>query len=313
MDPDPNAMYRAAERAGRGLVVPLVTPFTDDGEDVDISALRAVVQFLIRSQVHALITCGTTGEGVLLSHEERKRIVEVVVEEAAGRVPVLAQTGAATTVETITLTHHALDCGADGATVVTPYYFRLTNAALVAHYTSVADAVPDFPIFLYNIPQNTGNNLSPAVVAEIARRCSNVVGIKDSSGNLAQLAEDRVEVQRRFYTLVGSDRLILAAMANGADGAVAGNANAVPEPFVELFRAIAVGDWAQARQAQNKITAIARILGDGGDLSLFKGVLKRRGLPMGPVRRPLLTASEEEVDAKMQELEAAGVFLPAAV
>jgi 4-hydroxy-tetrahydrodipicolinate synthase len=311
MDSDLNVIHRVAQRAGQGLVVPIVTPFTADGEHVDPSALRALVQFLIRSQVHALITCGTTGEGALLRNEERQRITEVAVEAAAGQVPVLAQTGATTTAETIALTRQAQACGADAATVVTPYYFRLSNAALVAHYAALAEAVPDFPIFLYNIPQNTGNNLSPPVVAEIARRCPNVVGIKDSSGNLAQLAEDRVEVPRRFYTLVGSDRLILAAMANGADGAVAGNANAVPEPFVALFEAISAGDWGKARQAQEQITFVARILGDGGDLSLFKGVIKRRGLPVGPVRRPLLTAPEAEVDARMRELKAAGLSLPA--
>jgi 4-hydroxy-tetrahydrodipicolinate synthase len=247
----------------------------------------------------------------LLSDEERQRIAEAAVQAAAGRVPVLVQSGAATTPDTIALTRHARACGADAATVVTPYYFRLSDAALIAHYCAVAESVPGFPIFLYNIPHNTGNNLAPAVVAEIARRCPNVVGIKDSSGNLAQLAEYRGEVPRRFYTLVGSDRLILAALAGGADGAVAGNANAVPEPFVELFDAMAAGDLTRARRAQARITAVARILGDGGDLSLFKGVLKWRGLNVGPVRRPLPTAADDAVAACVRELEAAGVFISA--
>ena len=295
--------------AGRGLVVPLVTPLAADGESVDVGSLAALVEFLIGRGVHSLMTCGTTGEGVLLTYEERQRIVEAAVRAAAGRAPVLAQTGAATTADTIALTRHAQACGADAATVVTPYYFRLSDAALIAHYASVAESVPGFPIFLYNIPQNTGNNLTPAVVAEIARRCPNVAGIKDSSGNLAQLAEYRSEVPRRFYTLVGSDRLILAALAGGADGAVAGNANAVPEPFIELFDAMSAGDWTRARQAQAQITAVARVLGDGGDLSLFKGVLKRRGLSVGPVRRPLLTAADDVIAARIQELEAAGVSI----
>ncbi len=293
--------------AGQGLVVPLVTPLAAGGESVDWGALPALIEFLIGRGVNGLMVCGTTGEGVLLTDEERQRIAVAAVQAAAGRVPVLVQTGAASTAETLVLTRHARACGADAATVVTPYYFRLPDAALIAHYTAVAESVPEFPIFLYNIPQNTGNSLTPAVVAEIARRCPNVVGIKDSSGNLAQLAEYRSGVSRRFYTLVGCDRLILAALASGADGAVAGNANAVPEPFVELFDAMAAGDLPRARLAQARITAVARILGDGSDLSLFKGVLKWRGLSVGPVRRPLLTADDDVVAAHIRELEAAGV------
>ncbi len=299
--------------AGQGLVVPLVTPLAAGGESVDLEALPALIEFLISRGVNGLMTCGTTGEGALLTYEERQQIASAAVRAAAGRVPVLVQTGAASTADTMALTRHAQACGADAAAVVAPYYFRLSDAALISHYSAVAESAPDFPLFLYNIPQNTGNNLAPAVVAEIARRCSNVVGIKDSSGNLAQLAEYRSEVPRRFYTLVGSDRLILAALAGGADGAVAGNANAVPEPFVELFDAMSAGDLARARLAQARITAVARILGDGGDLSLFKGVLRRRGLSVGPVRRPLLTADDDVIAARVQELEAAGVSMSVAV
>jgi 4-hydroxy-tetrahydrodipicolinate synthase len=298
---------QAHRPAGQGLVVPLVTPLDAGGESVDEGALAALIEFLIGRRVDSLMVCGTTGEGVLLTDEERQRVAAAAVRAAAGRVPVLVQTGAASTAATLALTRAARDCGADAATVVTPYYFRLPDAALIAHYAAVAESVPEFPIFLYNIPQNTGNALAPAVVAEIARRCPNVAGIKDSSGNLAQLAEYRSEVPRRFTTLVGSDRLILAALAGGADGAVAGNANAVPEPFVELFDAMAAGDLTRARLAQARVTAVARILGDGGDLSLFKGVLKWRGVSVGPVRRPLLTAGDDVVAACVRELEAAGV------
>jgi 4-hydroxy-tetrahydrodipicolinate synthase len=290
MDPKMDAIQHTAARAGKGLVVPLLTPLTADGENLDIPALEILTEFLIRSGVQGLTTCGTTGEFALLRHSERKQVTEVVVKQATGRVPVVAQTGAITSVETIALTRHARECGANAASVVTPYFYGLTDAALVAHYLAVSSAVPDFPLFLYNIPQRTGNNLSPDVVAEITRSCPNVVGIKDSSGNLGQLAQERMMVNRRFYTLVGSDHLILAGMANGADGAVAGNANVFPEPFVALFKALADGDWAAAGAFQDKVTTGAGILGNAADLSLFKGVLRRRGLETGPVRRPLLTA-----------------------
>jgi len=309
MDPTLDAIQRTAARAGRGLVDPLLTPLTEDGESLDIPALETLTEFLIRSGVQGLTTCGTTGEFALLRHSERQQVTEVVVKKAAGRVPVVAQTGAITSAETIALTRHARECGADAASVVTPYFYGLTDAALVAHYLAVASAVPDFPLFLYNIPQRAGNNLSPAVVAEITRGCPNVMGIKDSSGNLGQLAQERMMVNRRFYTLVGSDHLILAGMANGADGAVAGNANVFPEPFVALFKALADGDWAAAGAFQDKVTTGAGILGNAVDLSLFKGVLRRRGLETGPVRRPLLTASEQEIDRCVNAIQAAGIDL----
>jgi len=309
MDPEMDAIQRTAARAGKGLVVPLLTPLTADGENLDIPALEALTEFLIRSGVQGLTTCGTTGEFPLLKHSERRQVTEVVVKQSAGRVPVVAHTGAITSAETIALTRHALECGADAASVVTPYFYQLTDQALVAHYVAVSSAVPDFPLFLYNIPQRAGNNLSSALVGEITRQCPNVVGIKDSSGNLGQLAKDRIEVKRRFYTLVGSDNLILAGMANGADGTVAGNANAFPEPFVDMFKALADGDWNAAGAYQDKITTGAGILGNGSDLSLFKGVLRRRGLDTGPVRSPLVNASEAVIDRCVRAMEEAGIDL----
>ena len=309
MDPIMDAIQRTAARAGRGLIVPLLTPLAADGENLDIPALETLTEFVIRSGAQGLTTCGTTGEFALLKHTERRQVTEVVVKLAAGRVPVVAQTGAITTAETIALTRHAHECGADAASVVTPYFYGVTDQALVAHYEAVSGAVPDFPLFLYNIPQRAGNNLSPAVVAEITRRCPNVMGIKDSSGNLGQLAQERMLINRRFYTLVGSDHLILAGIANGADGAVAGNANVFPEPFVALFKALADGDWAAASAFQDKVTIGAGILGNAADLSLFKGVLRRRGLDTGPVRHPLLTASEQEVDRCVDAMQAAGIDL----
>ncbi len=309
MDPKMDAIQRSAARAGKGLIVPLLTPLTADGEKLDIPALEALTEFLIRCEVDGLTTCGTTGEFALLRHSERQQVTEVVVKQAAGRVPVVAHTGAITSAETIALTRHACECGAEAASVVTPYYYGLSEAALLAHYVAVSRAVPDFPLFLYNIPQRTGINLSPALVGEITRLCPNVVGIKDSSSNLGQLAQERMEVKRRFYTLVGSDHLILAGMANGADGAVAGNANVFPEPFVALFKALADGDWNAAGTFQDKVTTGAGILGNAADLSLFKGVLRRRGLETGPVRRPLLTASDPEIDRCVTAMQAAGIDL----
>jgi 4-hydroxy-tetrahydrodipicolinate synthase len=308
MSPEPNPMERAAQRTGRGLIVPMVTPFTPDGEDLDKTALRKLVSFLADSGVDGVISSGTTGEFPLLREEERRLAVETVVEAAAGRIAVVAQTGMATTAATIAMTRFARQAGADAALVVSPYYYRVSDTALIEHYRRVADAAEDMPVFLYNIPGNTGNNLSPAVVAQLARHCPNIAGIKDSSGDLIQLAEYIAGAERRFYTLEGNDRLILAALANGADGSASGNAGVVPEPFVELFRAFRAGDLPGALRAQQRATEVARILGDG-DLGLFKGVLKRRGIDVGPMRRPLLTAAADRVDAAAGELAALGIHM----
>ena len=309
MHPTMDTLQLTAARVGKGLIVPLLTPLSADGEGLDIPTLETLVDFLIRSGVQGLNTCGTTGEFALLKHTERRQVTEVVVKLAAGRLPVLAHTGAITTAETVALTRHARECGADAASVVTPYYYPLTDKALVDHYVAVSSAVPDFPIFLYNIPQKAGNNLSPAVVAEIARQCPNVVGIKDSSGNLGLLAQDRMEVKRRFYTLVGADHLILSAMANGADGSISGFGNVFPEPFVALFKAIAEGDLTAASDFQDKISIGSITMGSGMDFSLLKGVLRRRGLDTGPARRPLMNASEQEIDRCIAVMLAAGIDL----
>jgi 4-hydroxy-tetrahydrodipicolinate synthase len=304
-----DAIQRTAARVGKGLIVPLLTPLSPDGENLDLPTLETLADYLIRSGVQGLNTCGTTGEFPLLKHTERRQVTEVVVKLAAGRVPVIAQTGAITTAETIALTRHARECGADAVSVVTPYYYPLTDKALVDHYVAVSSAVPDFPIFLYNIPQKAGNNLSSKVVGEITRQCPNVVGIKDSSGDLGQLAQDRMEVKRRFYTLVGADHLILSAMANGADGAIAGYANVFSELFVALFKAVAASEWSTAGAFQDKISIGSVILGSGYDFSLIKGVLRRRGLDTGPTRRPLMNASEQEIDRYVAAIQAAGIDL----
>jgi dihydrodipicolinate synthase/N-acetylneuraminate lyase len=309
MHPTMDTIQHTAARVGKGLIVPLLTPLAADGESLDIPTLETLAEFLIRSGVDGLNTCGTTGEFALLKHSERRQVTEVVVKLAAGRLPVLAQTGAITTAETVALTRHARECGADAVSVVTPYYYPLTDQALVDHYVAVSSAVPDFPIFLYNIPQKAGNNLSSALVAEITRQCPNVVGIKDTSGNLGQLAQDRMEVKRRFHTLVGADHLILSAMANGADGAIAGFGNVFPELFVALFKAFAAGDLTAAGAFQDKITIGSGVMGNGMDFSLLKGVLRRRGLDTGPTRRPLMNASEQEIDRCVADMLAAGIDL----
>ena len=293
----------------RGVITALVTPFDDQGR-VDEDALRRLVEYQIRAGVHGLNPCGTTGEHALLTPAERMRIAEIVVRTARRRVPVFVQTGTASTDGTIALTRHAQKIGADAATVVTPFYYH-PGDGMIEHYARVAQSVSDFPVFLYNIPQMTGNNLSPALVAAIVERCPNVVGMKDSSGNLQQVIESVSLRGGHFNVAMGSDGLVLSALVTGVQASVSGNANVFPELFVELFQAFWRGDLPAAQSAQARIQHVRRILKDGGDLSLFKAILTRRGLPLGGVRSPLVNASPQTVDACVNALDSVGLEVKA--
>ena len=288
----------------RGVVPPLFTPFTDHDNQVDEDALRAHVRWLIDRGVHGLMPCGTTGEGALLTAAERKRVAEVVVEAAAHRVPVMAHVGTAATGETIELARHARASGVEAVSVVTPYYFHLPDSALVAHFCRVAEAVPDTPLFLYNIPQNTGNALSRAVVEAIVTRCPNVVGIKDSSGHLGNVEEFVKVGGGGFQVVCGSDHLLLRALRAGACASVSGNANVFPEGVAGLFEAYWRGDWEGAHRQQELLDSVRRLLSNGDSFALMKRGLELRGLRAGTVRAPLPEATGEMVAELERNLRA---------
>ena len=291
----------------RGVYVPLVTPF-DAAGDLDPRALQRLVDYLIEAGVHGLFPGGTTGEFPLLTTDERKRVAETVVASAAGRVPVVVHAGAPSTRAAIDLAQHARQIGADAVAVVAPYYYPLPDDAVVAHYVDVCAAVSDYPVLLYNIPQRTGNAVLPRIAAEIVSRCPNVVGIKDSSGNLSQSIE-YCALKPDFQVAQGADGLIVAGLAMGIETTVSGNANVFPELVVAVFDAWWRGDPDGARQAQARLDSARRPLRDGLDLSLFKRVLTRRGVDVGDVRAPLRPAAEAEVDAAVHAIEGAGVSI----
>jgi 4-hydroxy-tetrahydrodipicolinate synthase len=294
----------------KGIIVPLLTPF-DSAGTVDAAAVCQLVNFLIERGIHGLFPGGTTGEGPLLTLDERRELAEIILKEAAGRVPVIIQVGALTTRDTIALAQHAQAAGANAAAVVTPYYYRLTDEALFRYFEQVAASVPDFPIFLYNIPQLTGNNISSELVTRLVERCPNIIGMKDSSGSLATLTACLPLRAGHFNAVNGSDGMILAAMAMGINACVSGNANVFPELLVALYHAATSGDLVHARELQRQVDGVRRILADGGDLSLFKAILARRGVPVGTVRSPLLQASAAAVAQRWDELNALKLDLSA--
>lgn len=291
-----------------GVIVPMLTPF-DELEVVDEAGIERLVHFLIASGVSGLFPLGTTGEGPLLTTDERREAARLVIQYARGRVPVIIHTGAITTAETIALTRHARDSGAQAAAIVPPYFYKLSDQALFEHHMAVAGAVPDFPIYLYNNPAVTPNALSTEMVFRLADACPNITGLKDSSGSLATLFASHQLRNGQFNTASGPDGLILAGQAMGLDACVSGNANFVPELVVGIVTAVRKGDLETARTLQRHLDEIRRVLGDGADLSLFKAMCARRGIPIGSVRLPLRRAAAETVEACWQVVSNLGVFV----
>ncbi len=293
-----------------GVIVPMLTPF-DAHDQVDEAAARALVGFLIDRGVAALFPLGTTGEGPLLSADERRRLTEAVIEAAAGRVPVIIHTGAITTAETLALTRHAQSVGASAAAIVPPYFFKLDDRALERHYRAVADQTPDFPIYLYNNPAVTPNLITAPLLDRLVDGCPNICGLKDSSGSLDLLAACHAKYGEAFNTAIGPDGLILAGLAMGLDATVSGNANFVPELVTALYAAATSGDLALARTLQSKLDRIRAIATDGAELALFKAMVARRGLPIGSVRAPLKPAQDERIEAFWQEVSTLGIEMTA--
>jgi 4-hydroxy-tetrahydrodipicolinate synthase len=222
----------------------LVTPFTATGA-VDEAAVRRLARRQIDGGVHFLVPCGTTGEAPTLSAAERRKVVEIVVEEARGKLPVLAGAGGYDTREVVEAAREMRAAGADGLLSVTPYYNKPTPEGLFRHYSAVAEATP-LPIVLYNVPGRTGCNIDPATLVRLAA-IPHVVAVKEASGNMTQICEVVRAVPEGFLVLSGDDALTLPAMAVGARGIVSVASNEVPEEMARMVEAAERGDFAAAR------------------------------------------------------------------
>lgn len=292
----------------RGCITPLVTPFSPSGAAVDIDALQSHVSWLCDRGVHALMPCGTTGEGPLLTAQERTAVLRGVREVTRGRTPVIAHVGTITTHDTIQLAEAAAAAGADALSVVSPYYFRIPDHALVAHFCAVANAVPELPVYLYNLPQCVGNSITPRIVQDAVARAPNVVGLKDSAGDLNLLRDFIGLPIPGFQIACGSDTLVLQALHLGASAAVSGNSNAFPEVVVELFRCFWAGDMVGAAQQQAHLDVVRNALRNGQSIALIKRAVEMRGLYCGAVRPPLPEVTPEEVTPALAALSAAGLL-----
>lgn len=269
----------------KGIITAMVTPLNQD-DQIDAVATKQLINKLIAKGVHGLFILGTNGEFHVLSETEKVEFARIVITEVAGRVPVYVGTGGNSTNEVIELSQQMAELGADALSIITPYFVGLTEEELISHYLTIADNV-NVPIILYNIPKNTGINFSAKAVSTLASH-QNIIGIKDSSGDLANLTS-YIEATKtnQFSVLSGSDSLILSALEVGATGAVAATSNVLTKIDVAIYENWLAGDLAGAEKMQGSIEEFRRILKFGTIPSVLKAAIMAEGVDVGPARLPV--------------------------
>jgi 4-hydroxy-tetrahydrodipicolinate synthase len=274
----------------KGSLVALITPMRDNGS-VDEKAYASFVDWQIKEGTHGVVPVGTTGESPTLSHEEHRRVVEIAIEVAKGRVPVIAGAGSNSTEEAISLARHAKEAGADAALVVTPYYNKPTQEGLYLHFSTIADAV-DLPIIIYNIPSRSVVDMSVETMARLAKH-KNIVGVKDSTASLMRPLHQRRECGEDFCQLSGEDHTAVSFLAAGGVGCISVSANVAPRLCSDMHRAWIDGRVADAMAIQNRLLPLHDALfteTSPGPVkyaaSLLGKTSERCRLPLAPLMEP---------------------------
>lgn len=285
----------------RGIIPPILTPMNED-ESINVTALREQVNRQIENGVHALFCFGTNGEGYILNKKEKQLILETVLEETNGRVPVYAGTGCISTKETIEQSKMAMDAGADVLSIITPSFAMASQNELYEHYKVVAQAV-DMPIVLYNIPARTGNALTPATVGKLSD-IPNIIGAKDSSGNFTNILGYISETEKKdFSVLSGNDQLILWTLKAGGTGGIAGCANVYPHTMASIYNCYMEGDWEKAKQYQDSIASFRACFKYGNPNTVVKTAVSLLGYNVGKCRAPFNQLPEEGIEALKKVLK----------
>jgi len=240
----------------KGSMVALVTPFRD--KVIDEKALKELVEFHIKNGTTALVPCGTTGESATLSYEEHDKVIELVIQFAKGRIPVIAGTGSNSTDEAIMLTRHAKKAGAKASLQVSPYYNRPTQQGLYLHFKAIAEAV-DIPLILYNIASRTGVNIEPETFARLAG-INNIIGVKEASGSLEQMSRIRKLCPKEFLLISGDDALTLPVMAIGGVGIISVVANIIPKDVADMCNAYMNSNTKQAEDLHYKMLGLVKAM-----------------------------------------------------
>ncbi len=282
----------------KGSGVALITPFNED-LTVNYEQLRKLVDYHVEHHTDAIIVCGTTGEAATLTMEEHLECIAVVAEQANGRITVIAGTGSNDTEAAIYLSKEAEKCGVDGMLMVTPYYNKCTQGGLIQHFTKVAESV-ETPIIMYNVPSRTGCNILPATAVKIAQSVDNIVGIKEASGNISQVAELAHLANGCLDIYSGNDDQIVPLMALGGIGVISVTANIIPEDTHELCQSFLDGNVERARELQLKAIDLCKALFCEVNPIPVKKATQLLGLSNGKVRLPL-TEMEPENAARLEK------------
>ena len=285
-----------------GVYPALLTPMNFD-ESVDTGGVRALVAWLLERGVHGIFAAGTHGEAYAVDREQRGLLIATVVDEVAGRVPVTAGAGAITTRQSIDFARDAQRAGADAISLVTPYFIAPRQEELRQHFLSVAESV-EIPSLIYNLPGRTGVSVEPETLARLSESAQ-IIGVKDSSGDLGTLTAYLDSVRQPFYVMNGNDNNIAAALRLGACGCVAASANVAPALVVSIYEHARAGRDAEAAEAQRKLARIRRLFSAGTVPGVMKEMARLLGLPVGRTAAPILRlapAVREEMARVMDEV-----------
>lgn len=284
----------------KGIIPPILTPMNEDAEQtVNLQELRNQVERLLDGGVHGLFPFGTNGEGYILSMKEKEEVLETVIDQVHGRVPVYAGTGCISTADTIRQSRRAEELGADALSIITPSFALASQKELYDHYVAVAKTV-NIPIILYNIPPRTGNKLLPETVQALCRDVDVIVGAKDSSGDIENLrAYIRLtkELDKDVAILAGNDGAILTCLKEGGAGGIAGRANIWPATLASIYDRFVAGDLDGAQQAQDAIAVLQGVFQYGNPNTIIKTAVALLGYPVGKCRAPFNYVPEEGIDA----------------
>ncbi len=296
----------------KGIIPPIVTPMDPADESVNIAELRNQVERQIAAGVHGIFPFGTNGEAYILSIEEKEEILEAVVDQVKGRIPVYAGTGCISTRDTVYLSKRAQAIGADALSIITPSFAAASQKELYDHYVEVAKSV-DIPIILYNIPARTGNKLLPETVGKLARDVDVIMGAKDSSGDLDNLMayiDVTRDIGKDFAVLAGNDGNILKCLKAGGAGGVAGRANLWPKTIASIYDHFVAGELEEAEKAQEAVATLQRVFKYGNPNTIIKKGTALLGYPVGDCRKPfnyLCDEGMEELKKVLAEAKEAGL------
>ena len=287
----------------QGMATAIITPMTPSG--IDYETLGRFIEFQIKNGINALVVMGTTGENATIEPEDQAKVIRYTVEKVAGRVPVIAGTGTNNTVHVLHQTKNACDAGADAVLVVTPYYNKATQNGLIAHYTAVADA-STVPVILYNVPGRTGCNLLPKTVAKLAEH-PNIVGIKEATGNMAQMVQLAALCGDKLDIYSGEDALTVPMMSMGAAGAISVLSNVAPKEAVAMSDACLAGDFKTAAALQCKLLPLIDALFSEVNPIPAKAAVAAMGFGQEYLRMPLTSMEDHNRENLYKEMRKLGI------